>query len=134
MGELAEELFCLVVISLCGADLASEETQVMIFFVLCNYGPPFSIFAVERDALERRTSCPASPAVCHVLGAGAEAEVALSIVQAVVVFMVDLKAVGRLHDLPVHLNGCSAFVDCYVSYGIKRVVAFAAFLSAPFEL
>ena len=75
-----------------------------------------------------------APAVCHVLRASAESEIAFSIVQTVVVFMVDFKALGRLHDLPVHLNGCSSFFDCYVSYGIKRVVAFAAFLSAPFEL
>ena len=134
VGELAEQLFCLVVISLCGPDLASKEAQVLIFFVLCDYCPPFFILGVERDTLERRTSSPVAPAVCHVLRAGAEAEVAPSIVQAVVVFMVDLKAVGRMHDLPVHLNGCSSFFDCHVSYGIERVRTFAAFLGAPFEL
>ena len=132
--ELAEQLFCLVVISLCGPDLASKETQVLIFFVLRDYGPPFFIFFVERDTLERRTSSPVAPAVSHVLRAGAEAEVGPSIVEAVVVFMVDLKAVGRVHDLPVHLNGCSSFFDCHVSYGIERVRPFAAFLGAPFEL
>jgi hypothetical protein len=48
--------------------------------------------------------------------------------------VVDFESFGRAHDLPVHLNGCSSFVDCDVSYGIKGVRAFAAFLGAPLEL
>ena len=107
---------------------------MLIFFVLCNYGPPFSILSVEIDTLERRKSSHVAPAVCHVLRASAETEVAPSIVQTVVVSMVDFNTFRRVHDLPVHLNGCSAFVDCHVSHGIERIRAFATFLSAPFKL
>jgi hypothetical protein len=132
--EFAEQFFGLIVIGLCGPDLASKETQVLIFTVMCNSDAPFSIFLVERDTLERRKSSHVAPAVCHVLRASAESEVAPSIVQTVVVSMVDFNTLGRVHDLPVHLNGCSAFVDCHVSHGIERIRPFTTFLSAPIEL
>lgn len=133
-GELAEELFCPVVIGFGGEDLAFEEAEVLIFFVLRDYGTPFFELWVEIDALIRRKPSAASPAVCHVLRARADAEVCPSIVESVVVFVVYFEAGRGLDDLPVHLDCCSSFFDFDVSYGVKGVRPIAAFLGAPFEL
>ena len=61
-----------------------------------------------------------------VLGVGGEAEVGLSIVEAIIVYVVDDKSGGRVHYLAVHIDGgCPALLtDSGIAFGVEGVGVF----------
>ncbi len=107
-GEFAVVFLGRLVIRAGGVELVIEVAEVVGFVLEADGCRPFLGSFAPVDAFVFR-ACPGGPAgVSAVLGEGAQAQVLLSVVQAVMVDVVHNQVVRGLHDLAVHLDALAA--------------------------
>ena len=114
-----------------GVLLVVEQAEILRNAVFLDLTRPLISLSVPGDARVRRGGVRRAAAVGVVLADGAVAQVGLAVVLAVVVDVVADQAVGRVHDLAVHVNPLGAAVDLDGAHGVDRV---RADLGAPAEL
>jgi len=115
------------VVGFCGFDFVLEIADGEGCAVGRDFDGPSFFPAVPGDAFVfRGAGTDGSSGVTVVLGAGCEAEVGLSIVEAVIVYVVDDKPRGRVHYLAVHVDGGlpALSTDSGIAFGVEGVGVF----------
>jgi len=106
--------FCRSVVCLCGFDFITELPKLYSLFVKGYSDAPFLIVLlpvnpfVFRAALTKMFS-----SVAHVLRVSSGAEICLSIVQAVTVYMIDEHIIRDFQYFTVHMEAVSFVIFCY---------------------
>lgn len=101
--------FCGAVVCFCGLEFVVEVAEMFCFVVGCYCGGPFFQDLVPGDAFVFRDALDLG-SVPLVLGLGCEAKVCFSVVEAVMVYVVDEEVGGGVEDLAVHFYDAGFYV------------------------
>ena len=91
-----------------GVELVIEVAEVVGLVLEADSGRPFAVSFVPADTFVFRARLGSPAGVSAVLGEGAQPQVLLSVVQAVMVDVVHDQVVRGLHDFAVHLDALAA--------------------------
>ena len=115
---------CGFIIRLCGVELVVEVADELRFVIYHDSHGPSVLALVPGQALIVRVVVISVDlaAVSGVLGLGGGAKVGPSIVQAVMVDMVNEHAIGHFEDRAVHFEDDSLLAEplAGIAYGVKR--------------
>ena len=107
------------IVGLCGFDFVFEVTEGDSIAVGCDFSNELFFTGVVAYAFVLRAGVFSFFPVAVVLGAGHGAEVCLSIVEAVMVDVVNYPARGDFYDTAVHVNGTRVFSCVGIALGVK---------------
>ncbi len=113
--------FCGFVVGFCGFDFVLEVSEGDGIAIGCNLSNELLFAGVEAYAFVFRAGVFSFFLVAVVLGTGRGAEVRLSIVEAVMVDVVNDAAGGDFYYTAVHVNGTRVFSCGGIALGIKCV-------------
>jgi len=121
--------FCGFVVGFCGQDFVSEVTELDGIAIGGNFGNELLFAGIVAYTFVFRAGVFSFFRVAVVLGAGRGAEVRLSIVEAVMIDVVNDTARGDFYYTAVHVNGGRVFSCRGVALGVKSV---AVLSNVPF--
>jgi len=113
--------FCCFIICFCGFDFVFEVTEFDGIAVGCDFSDELLFAGVVAYAFILRAGIFSFFRVAVVLGAGGRAEVCPTIVEAVMIDVVNDAAGGDFYYAAVHINGTRVFSGGGVALGIKCV-------------
>jgi len=115
-------LFCGLVVCLCGLDFVIEisETYVLLFMAY-NGTPLLSVLPPTDSSIFRGFSLSELSPVAGVLRVCCQTEIGFSIVQAVMINVVDYEVARRVEYVTVHTERKILFADSFVPYGIEGI-------------
>ena len=129
IGELAEQLDSLAVAGLGRGDLVVENPYVEHLPAFVHARGP--LLAPGRNPGESRDAVD-GPSVVRVLARGADAQVGLSVVQRIVIDVIDHLPRRGLHDLPMHQDETTLLVPDGVVLTILGTPRVPLVLAEPF--
>ena len=121
--------FCSFVVGLCGLHFVFEVSEGDGFAVGGNFSNELLFARVEAYSFIFRAGVLSFFGIAVVLGAACGAEVCLSIVEAVMVDVINNVAGRNFNYTSMHVNGSSYFSCRGVALGVKRA---AVFSNVPF--
>ena len=113
--------FCGFVVGFCGLDFVFEVSESDGFAIGCDFSNELLFARIEAYAFILRACIFSFLRISIVLGAACGAKVRLSIIEAVMVDVVNDAAGRNFYYTAVHVNGARVFSGGSVSLGVKCV-------------
>ena len=93
-----------LIVCLRSGDFIIETAEPDFFAVIPDVDGPFIALLVEMDADETGRGVFTFSPVTHINGLGHSTEIGAAVVEGIAITMVNDKARGRIHKLPVQIN------------------------------